>query len=99
MRHPLALGVPAMTLDQYHALKVWHTHHSREQPIEKNTWDIVLTLWMSGWVGGAVALLLGAHLAAIACMALLLLPSTYVALRKKLHRAGRLRCDWITALR
>jgi hypothetical protein len=88
-----------MTLGQYHALKLWHTRHSREHPIEKETWDAVLTLWMSGWVGGAVALILGAPLAEIACIALLFLPSTYVALRAKLHRTGRLRCDWIIALR
>jgi len=88
-----------MTLDQYHALKLWHTRHSRDHPIEKDIWGIILTLWMSGWVGGAVALLLRVPLATVACMALLFLPRTYVALRSKLHRAGRLRCDWITALR
>jgi len=27
------------------------------------------------------------------------LPGAYVALRRYLHRSGRLRCDWITALR
>lgn len=88
-----------MTLGQYHALKLWHTRHSREHPVEKDTWDVVLTLWMSGWVGGAVAVILGAPLAEIACIALLFLPSSYVTLRTKLHRTGRLRCDWITALR
>jgi hypothetical protein len=88
-----------MTLNQYHALKVWHTHHSHERPLEKNTWDMVVTLWVSGWVGGAVALVLGAPMAEIACVALLFLPGVYVALRRRLHRAGRLRCDWITALR
>ena len=88
-----------MTLGQYHALKLWHTRHSREHPVEKDTWDVVLTLWMSGWVGSAVAVILGAPLVEIVCIALLFLPSTYVALRTKLHRTGRLRCDWITALR
>jgi hypothetical protein len=88
-----------MTLSQFHALKLWHTHHARERPMEKNTWDIVVTLWVSGWVGGAVALILGAALAEILCISLLFLPSTYVAWRAKLHRAGRLRCDWISALR
>jgi len=92
-------GRTAMTLSQYQALKHWHTRHSREHPMEKNTWDAVLTLWMSGWVGGAVALVLGAPLAEIACVALVFLPGSYVAWRTRLHRAGRLRCDWISALR
>lgn len=88
-----------MTLAQYHSLKLWHLRHSHEHPVERETWDAVLMLWISGWVGGAAALILGAPLAEIACIALLFLPSTYVAFRAKLHRSGRLRCDWIIALR
>lgn len=88
-----------MTLSQYHALKVWHTRHSREHPLEKNTWDAVLTLWMMGCAGGPAALLVGSGWAVLVCMALLFLPSGYVAWRTRLHKAGKLRCDWITALR
>ncbi|MBW8830793.1 MAG: hypothetical protein JF606_15480 [Burkholderiales bacterium] len=66
-----------MTLDQYQALKLWHARHSRDHPIEKDTWDIILTLWMSGWVGGAVAMVLSVPLATVACIALLFLPRTY----------------------
>ena len=88
-----------MTLQQYHALKVWHRRHWRDHPVEKNTWDTILTLWMSGWVGVPAALLIGAPWAEAASLAVLFLPGLYVALRIRLHRSRRLRCDWITALR
>ena len=87
-----------MTLQQYHSLKQWHTHH-RNHPLEKNIWEMVLTLWMCGWVGGAAAFVLSAPLASIGCLALLFLPTAYVRLRAKLHRQHRLRCDWIGAVR
>ncbi|MBC7729703.1 MAG: hypothetical protein H7242_19260, partial [Microbacteriaceae bacterium] len=32
------------------------------------------------------------------CLPLLLLPGLYVRLRRRLHRRGRLRCDWLTSL-
>jgi len=88
-----------MTLGQFHALKVWHIRHWRDHPLEKHTWDTVLMLWLIGWVGGAVSLILGVPWAELSCLMLLFLPSSYVAWRRHLHRAGRLRCDWITALR
>lgn len=86
-----------MTLDQFHSLKVWHSGHPR--PMEKNVWDAVLTLWMLGWVGIPTTLLLGQPMLVFACIGAILAPSVYVAFRQHLHRAGRLRCDWITALR
>ena len=87
-----------MTLDQFHAIKLWHTHHC-DHPLEKNLWELVLTLWFSGWVGLAAATVLEMPWAQITCLALLFLPQAYVAWRTRLHRAGRLRCDWIVALR
>ncbi len=87
-----------MTLEQYHSLKLWHSHH-QNHPLERSVWDAVLTLWMSGWIGGAAALILSAPWVSIGCVALLFLPSAYVTLRARLHRQGRLRCDWITAVR
>ena len=33
-----------------------------------------------------------------ACLSVLFLPGLYVALRRRLHRARLLRCDWIGAL-
>ena len=88
-----------MTLQQLHALKVWYRRHWRDHPVEKNTWDAVLTLWMMGWVGAPAALLIGQPWAEAASLGVLFLPGLYVALRTRLHRKGRLRCDWITALR
>ena len=88
-----------MTLQQFHALKVWHRRHWRDHPVEKNIWDSILTLWVTGWVGGPAALLIGVPWAEAASIAVLFLPGLYVALRTRLHRNGRLRCDWITALR
>ena len=86
-----------MTLAQFHALKLWHTHHGGH-PLEKSAWDTVLTLWMAGWMGLPPALLLDAGWAQLACLAALFLPRSYVTWRAWLHRRGRLRCDWITAL-
>jgi hypothetical protein len=86
-----------MTLNQFHALKVWHTHHAR--PLERSVWDAVLCLWLAGWVGLPSAFILHLLWAQLACIAVTFLPRLYVAWRRRLHRSGRLRCDWITALR
>ncbi|HJV61003.1 MAG TPA: hypothetical protein VJ743_08640 [Albitalea sp.] len=86
-----------MTLNQLHALKVWHAYHPH--PLERGTWDTVLCLWMAGWVGLPSALILQLAWAQLACVGVMFLPHLYVALRRRLHRSGRLRCDWITALR
>ena len=88
-----------MTLHQFHALKQWHLRHWRDHPLEKNLWEAVLTLWLMGWVGGAVSLLLNLPWAEVCCLALLFLPGTYVAMRARLHRSAGLRCDWISSLR
>jgi hypothetical protein len=89
----------AMTLDQLHALKLWHQRHARDAPLEKQAWEAVLTLWLMGCVGGPVALLIGRGSAGVLSFALLFLPRGYVVLRRRLHRAGVLRCDWMVALR
>jgi hypothetical protein len=88
-----------MTLEQFHDLKLWHQRHVREQPFEKHIWDVVLTLWLAGWVGAPTAFLLHARWAIAVCAAMLLLPGSYVALRRRLHLTRVLRCDWIEALR
>ena len=88
----------AMKLVQFENLKAWHQRHWREQPVEKHVWDMVLTFWIASWVGFPSAFLLHARWAAATCVALFFLPGAYVALRKRLHRAGILRCDWTVAL-
>lgn len=88
-----------MNLDQLQDLKQWHERHVREQPFEKHVWDMVLTLWLAGWVGAPAAFAIHAGWALVLCGGLVFLPSLYVALRRRLHAGGALRCDWIRALR
>ncbi len=88
-----------MTLEQLHDLKDWHQRHVREQPLEKHVWDVVLTLWLTGWVGAPAALLIHVGWGLVACGACVFLPGSYVAVRRRLHAARVLRCDWIGAVR
>ncbi len=87
-----------MRLREFHALKVWYGQHGRH-PVERNVWDVVLTIWMLGWIGAPIAFIVHTGWGEGACLVVLFLPETYVALRRRLHRAQRLRCDWINALR
>ena len=86
-----------MRLHEFHSLKVWHQQHGRH-PVEKNVWDGVLTVWLLGWVGAPTAFMLNEGWAEAACLGVLFLPSLYVGLRRRLHRRGLLRCEWISAL-
>jgi hypothetical protein len=88
-----------MTLGELHALKEWHQRHWRRQPLEKDAWDLILTLWLAGCVGMPVSVLVHAGWGLVACGALLFLPTAYVQVRRRLHVAGLLRCDWIATLR
>lgn len=86
-----------MTLKQLSIVKQWQVRHQRT--IELHAWDAVLTLWLLGWLGMGAELVLSHPHAAVACMGLLLVPKAYVSLRRRLHATGRLRCDWLCALR
>jgi hypothetical protein len=88
-----------MTLAQLQELKVWHFRQGRRHPVEKALWDLVLTIWLLGWIGAPTALLLELAWAELACIGALFVPSLYVALRRHLHNKRRLRCDWIIALK
>jgi hypothetical protein len=88
----------AMKLAQLENLKAWHQRHWRERPVEKHVWDIVLTFWLAACGGLPSAFLLHARWGAAACFALFFLPNGYVALRRRLHRAGLIRCDWVVVL-
>jgi hypothetical protein len=88
-----------MTLDQLQQVRIWHQRHWRDRPVEHRVWDGVVTLWVMAWVGLPAAWVLGRSWAELACLALLFLPGAYAAVRRHLHRLGRLRCDWIVALR
>ena len=88
-----------MTLQQFQDLKLWHMRQGRRHPVEKALWDMVLTVWLVGWVGTPTAFMLHLGWAEIACLSVLFLPGAYVAVRRWLHNKHLLRCDWIIAVK
>ena len=88
-----------MKLRQLSSVKRWQVAHRDRSPLEYHTWDAVLTLWLMGWMGVPPALLLHWTWALAACAAMFFAPPAYVWLRARLHALGRLRCDWLGALR
>lgn len=88
-----------MTLRELALIRRWHVQHRHLHPVEFRAWEAVLTAWVFGWIGQPAALLLHAPVALVGCGGLLLAPSLYVWCRQRLHRLGRLRCDWLDPLR
>lgn len=89
-----------MTLQQLAMVKRWHQSHHREQGLEYQVWDAMLTCWVLGWMGVMPAVVLAPELGIATCVALYYAPSLYVHGRAWLHRRGVLRCDWLdSALR
>ncbi len=84
-----------MTLQQLSAVKRWHIQHHRQGSCEYQVWDLMLTCWVLGFVGLPAAMLLAPEAGGLACLLLFLAPSLYVRLRRRLHRHGVLRCDWL----
>lgn len=87
-----------MTLNQLSMIKRWHQTHHRDHGLEYHLWDVMLTCWILGWMGLPAAALLAPQAGLPACLLLYLAPTLYVAVRKRLHRAGILRCDWLPAI-
>lgn len=87
-----------MTLQQLARVKRWQVQHRRDHPLEFHAWDAVLTAWLIGWVGLPAAALLGTSVGALTCVVALNAPGLYLSLRRRLHRAARLRCDWLASL-
>lgn len=87
-----------MTLKQLAQVKRWLILHREQHPVELQAWDLVLTCWVLGWVGTPGLVLMDLWPVLPLCPLALLLPTFYARLRSRLHRAGRLRCDWLTAL-
>jgi hypothetical protein len=87
----------AMTVQQLSYVKRWHVLHRRQRPVEFHAWDSVLVLWLLGWIGLPAGLILWQPDGVLACAMLLAVPNAYIALRRRLHRSGRLRCDWLEA--
>jgi hypothetical protein len=57
----------------------------------------VLTLCVIGWAGLPISALLGDPVAGTGSLAAAAAPRLYLALRRRLHLARRLRCDWLRA--
>lgn len=87
-----------MTLKQLAQIKQWLRLHGRRHPLELHAWDLVLTIWVLGLMSPPVCLLLDEAVLLPLSLGGFLLPSAYATVRSRLHRAGRLRCDWLTAL-
>jgi hypothetical protein len=87
-----------VTLQQLSAVKRWHIAHHRQGSVEYQAWDIVIICWVLGWMGVPPALVLAPVVGVLCCGALLLMPPAYVGLRRRLHRRGTLRCDWLGSL-
>jgi hypothetical protein len=86
-----------VTLRQMTILKRWLVLHQYGHAVEYFCWDAMLTTWVLGWVGLPAALILR-PLVSLACLAAVLAPEAYVSLRVRLHKSGRLRCDWLGVL-
>lgn len=87
-----------MTLKQVAQVKRWLRLHGRAHPLELYVWDLVLTAWVLGLMAVPLSMLLHQFDLLPLSLAAFLLPTLYAAWRVRLHRRGRLRCDWLTAL-
>ena len=84
-----------MTLQQMATVKRWHLTHRHDRWVEYQLWDAVLTCWVLGWFGLPAAVFLAPALGVAVCAALSFAPEAYLQLRRRLHRRGVLRCDWL----
>lgn len=84
-----------MTLDELQRIKQWHVAHKADHPLEYHLWDLVLTLWVLGWVGWFPICAFGDAWTAPVCVIGIFVPSLYVTWRTRAHLRHTLRCDWI----
>lgn len=84
-----------MTLDELQRIKQWHLAHKEDHPLEYHLWDLILTIWVLGWVAWLPAVAFGHEWIALMCLSGLLVPGRYVRWRTRAHQQQRLRCDWI----
>lgn len=86
-----------MDLAAMQRIKQWHLRHQADHPVEYHAWDLVLTLWLAGWVGWLPAFAMEALWLAPVLALAVSGPRMYVAWRTWAHRSRRLRCDWLSA--
>lgn len=84
-----------MTLDELQRIKQWQVRHRHQHPVEYQAWDVMLTLWLVGWVGWIPAFAFDALWSAPLLVLAMSAPTMYVAWRTRAHRAHRVRCDWL----
>lgn len=82
------------TIARLHRVKKWHVNHKEDHPLEYQIWDVMLTLWVLGWIAWLPALALDAPWVYPLCVAAVCMPGLYMRLRLSAHQAMRLRCDW-----
>lgn len=87
-----------ITLARLQRIKQWHVMHKDDHPLEYQLWDVMLTLWVLGWIAWVPALALDAPWAYPLCVLCVCVPGLYVRLRARAHHAMRLRCDWLDQL-
>jgi hypothetical protein len=88
-----------MTLAQLNHFKHWHVCHRTDHEIEFALCDLVLGAWLCGWMLLPTLVVLDAEAVMPGSLALILMPEIYCALRRHMHLSGRLRCDWLDAIR
>jgi hypothetical protein len=82
-----------MSIIELERIKRWQVAHRAQQPLEYHTWDVMLTLWLMGWVGLCPVLLFNPWLLPL-CALGICTPGLYVYLRQQAHQRRKLRCDW-----
>jgi hypothetical protein len=41
----------SLTLAELQRIKLWHVAHKADHPLEYQLWDLVLCIWVMGWMG------------------------------------------------
>lgn len=88
-----------LTLTEMQRIRQWHLAHRWDHPLEYQTWDLMLTVWLMGWLGWLPAYALEELELWPLCMLAMAMPRLYVAWRRRAHRLRRLRCDWLAGER
>ena len=84
-----------ITLAQMQRLKEWREAQRGGRALERQLWEIVLTVWLMGWIGWIPAFASEASWAYPLCLLGMLAPGLYVYWRARAHERRYLRCDWL----
>lgn len=87
-----------MDLAVLQRIKHWHVCHRHDHPVEYQLWDLMLMVWLMGWVGWLPTFVFDALWAAPLCGFAMATPTLYVTWRLRAHKLRKLRCDWAVAI-